>query len=567
MYKKVRVYYYQDTSIENSKINVTATVGGNQYSGTINVKTSISSTYKDANGNGLRFTDITLSDVPSNDITFSIIQKTAYLTKTFTFIRQITKIPEINFATIDENSIYIFNNGNNTITITENNPFGNESNLNEAKKEYNIKTIGATAIYNNISKNLTSNVAIENGELKITISYNSIFDFSNTYGLTPDKYNGTYNFKIHISIVSFFEEDYGPADKTITLNFNKAVTFQDFTLKVSKDKKNWYDFDNSKNKLQKGLYYKFTITYTYWTYEQRQFKIIATQNNNSFSIFDGLIKSDSIDGAINRSGKTESIDIITDALPAIENGAQVQTKIKSGNSISSIKTYKVIQQIEPIVSLLNLQSPIKVGNIYKYKFTALVSTYNCSESLTLTPSTPSSSSPIIAFARGALRGPGGSTDWVSDWVQQEGKSYINSTSQVEYTVNGWDNTAGKKYKTNIYDLISANFYVATYVRQYFGSNLIYESVTYAVSDYKTIQIATATIAYRKNFIGINKIDPDESGVIDINRFENHRNIYINGYNDNQASFQIRIGLEDGKIELLEGTNSIHIIDLLNGTID
>ena len=551
--KTFRLKIQKDDNISNYSIEVLA--GATKYSNSFT---------RGEEGTYYNF-DVTLnSALPSGaNITVNVIQTNSNNTikKISTCTVQSRLIPEkkqcqlqyYNGSWINVTKIEAFEENNlNQCVVFISNPFNGGTvteNYGINANELQIK-ITCNGVSHNLQKNdgITT-ISVSNSFLNIYIQSTEIFNFSTRKYNIVD-YFGQYQANLEITGTNAFGEYFGTTSVSIILDFDKKPILEKdnegnikVQIAVSKDNNTWYLFNQSEDKVQEGLYYRFNLKYTAFSCPDVLTGIVQfSQKSGEWSEILN-IEEVTIDAPsdLTRSGQSGIISIYSGKIREIKTTYE-GNKIQFWNQITSKKLTSFKEsKYSNCMAIIHTQPTYSLNTLEKSQDgTGL--TYE----LDLTNAGFESNATNFSINGYFVDRQ---DKWYTDWIKSSGNISIGTTQETTSFAPGRAPTASLELGLKL---------ITKRTQQTIGGKQLNEngetidgtsapsytnSKTY-YSNFIFVDIGAPTVAYRKNAIGINTTTIAEGQLLEVHAV--------------QGKTQIKLQNTD---------SSYFLIDLSKGTID
>lgn len=518
IYRRVRLKFYEDESV-NDNITINAVI--NEI--TVN---NINYSNGGVTGN-VRTLDITLPDNIESDATIklSILLSDGIITKNFettTLIKECLTL-DLSGKTVSHGALIIkpFTVANtNTFQVSIGWPFINYENLSQALEDYECSTTSGQAIKiihsisssgtNPIEKSDSSTIWQKNADILTTsVKEIDMYGFDNELGMSP--YVGKKTYYVAVRITNLFGRVFTTGwiqrifdfDELAIINNNNIIPQYSINETNEDSEIGWTNLEN--NKFQRDLYIRFKVNFSLYTsdnvtirlklgttivrtrtYTSTQLSRATDRNAASNTVYLKYNANSSSSlrklGEISTNTLTWSIEIINNA----------------GTTLSNSLTYDSIKQVSPNITFINCTINNSDNSKLDYKF-ILNSEGGGEETYYLYRSSPNPS--------------------------------INITSSLENVSTG-DNSGTISYSMNTWEVAIVNIHVESIIPEGTTGAIITGDQTKLdfYSNTITVYNTTPTIAYRKNHLGINTLNPQSGGVIEIHNSLNHNGVVLIGDN-------------------------------------
>ena len=493
MYKEVRFELYKDTSITSYSITskVGNTVIGNSFTSTIN-------------GNYI-YLDVTLNTAPGSGNTVSFIingTNSSGVIKTVSSSMIECLYPTFSNLQNGGGIIKPFTNKNSdnddTYNVTIVNPFI-YSDLGTALTQYECGNSASDAIkvvlyrsgFNEDVHSTIGTIKIEADTLYFPMSKSSTYSWG-SLGLTPSNYKGTYTYNLKMRITNLYGAKFESESVIGTLNFDEKVINQEITsihYKISSSD-NWSKEDIGSNCIQEGLYLK--INFSYESYSADELRFYLYRDSNIFANF----SENAQERATNQTPISGSKSFEIGPLGEITSASDVNWKVRIINNGGTSDT-------------LNKSTPALQHTAPTWSFTS------CNVN-----TTSHEASDYFLDYSFEITDPGCNSGWSATYCLNDGTH--NITDILTPTVS---NKTYRGTEPCIDNYKNWEVKSITVEMQSTATGLLTKTKPYTTNFILVYQL-TPTIAYRKNYLGINTSNPQLTSVVEIHNSTGHDGVIL-----------------------------------------
>lgn len=493
MYKEVRFELYKDTSITSYSITskVGNTVIGNSFTSTII-------------GDYI-YLDVTLNTAPGSGNTVSFIingTNSSGVIKTVSSSMIECLYPTFRNLQNGGGIIKPFTNKNSDNDDTYNviivNPFI-YSDLGTALTQYECGNSASDAIKVVLYRSGSSEdvhstsgaISIGADTLYFPMSKSSTYSWG-SLGLSPNKYKGTYTYNLKMRIKNLYNAEFESESVTGTLNFDEKVINQEITSIQYKTSSSdsWSKGDIGSNRIQEGLYLK--VNFSYDAYSADELRFYLYRDSNIVADFSENAQA----RATNQTPKSESKSFEIGPLGEITSTNNINWKVRiinnGGTSDTSNKTTSALRHTVPT-----------------WNFTS------CSVDTTSHEASDYYLSYSFEMSDSGCNSGWSATYYLNDGTNDITSSFTPSVSSQTYsgTVQCMSSYMDWEVKSIAVKMEST------------AQGLLTNTKTY-ITNFILVYQLTPTIAYRKNYLGINTSNPQLTGVVEIHNSTGHDGIIL-----------------------------------------
>lgn len=517
MYDKVRFILFNDTSI--STVEVIAI--SNNATLQTNVVTSTSS--------NSRYIDVTLGSIPSSGATinFTINYKNSNITKTTsTSMIECTHISIGNYN-LNFSSLKPFTQKSDSNIGNISYPFGSYTTLSSALAAYECDTTPSSAIKFSLNRSGNEQITAyrtisKSGDfLNLTLDNANVFAWDSSLGIT--NYSGTYNCDARVCIENLYGAKFYSTPTALTLNFNESPVSEKI------DSVKYGSNTNLGSKyIQEGMTVKFHTSCSAYTNGNITFELY--KNNTKVSSKNVAVNNSTSNYVVASCDLSSYIDEITTASSITW---KTVAKNSTGSTNSSVLT-NVLRHTAPSWSFDNCEVT-ESNNTYSLNLAYTVTDLGIGASgNTAVPTNFSQAYYVVDAEDSAIT-----------------SSFALPTNQSSYSItcnSGWE---AKSLRIKMASSVVAGGNVATTSTKIFYTNVI-----------PVFKLA-ATVAYRKNQLGINTGTPATDAVLDIHQTTGLSRIYLKGI-ANASDVLWTLDIPNGTMAYSVTGGSSYTFDLYNG---